>query len=280
MTAPWKGAVNHQKGETMLIDFHTHCFPDNLAPKALPPLAMRASLTAKTDGTFGGLYEKETISNVDKFVTMNIATKSGSMRKTNDFAISVQRENVYSYGTVFPDDEGALDELDYVSQNMYGLKLHPDYQNFFCMDEKYFPIYEKCEKLSLPVLFHPGYDPVSPDVRHCPVEAIKVIAESFPKLKIIAAHMGGMNFAEQAKDILVGLQNVYFDTSMSYYYVTQKTYEYIILSHGPERILFATDSPWSTVEDEMGMLRKVPLSDEEMDMILFKNAEYLLARRF
>ena len=264
----------------MITDFHTHCFPDFLAPRALPPLAMRANLTALTDGTIKGLTEKQKSSGINRFVVHHIATKSGSMRKTNDFAISIQNENIFSYGTVFPDDEDALDELDYISENMYGLKLHPDYQGFFAADEKYFPIYEKCTELSLPVMFHPGYDPVSPDVRHCPVEAIKIIAENFPELKIIAAHMGGMQSAPEAEKILVGIENVYFDTSMSSHYVTQELFERMILSHGPGRILFATDSPWSDAGREMPMLEKINITDEEKDMILYKNAEYLLSRRF
>jgi len=264
----------------MLTDFHTHCFPDRLAPKAIPPMEKTAEMTAQTDGTFGGLLNKELSYGVDKFVVHHIATRKGSMRKTNDFAISIQNENVYSYGTVFPDDEGVMEELEYISENMYGLKLHPDYQQFFAIEEKYFPIYEKCAELSLPVLFHPGFDPVSPEIRHCPVEAIRVIAETFPDLKIIAAHMGGMDTVGEVQDKLIRLENVYFDTSMSWHYVPQAEFEKLVFSHGADKVLFATDSPWSNVEREMSMLDKMNLDDEERDMILFRNAEYLLARKF
>lgn len=36
----------------MLIDFHTHCFPDKIAPKAIEKLSFTSSgLTHYTDGT-------------------------------------------------------------------------------------------------------------------------------------------------------------------------------------------------------------------------------------
>jgi len=264
----------------MLIDFHTHCFPDFLAPKAIPPMEKTAEQKAETDGTFSGLLKKQKDSGVDRFVVMHIATRKGSMRKTNDFAISIQSENVYSYGSVFPDDEGVMSELEYISDNMYGLKLHPDYQNFFAIEEKYFPIYEKCEELNLPVLFHPGFDPVSPEVNHCPVDAVRVIAKTFPSLKIVAAHMGAMARSDEVLEKLTGIENIYFDISMSKRYTPFEKYERIIKEHGCDKILFATDSPWSTVEREMGMLERVALSEEEMALVTHKNALYLLGRKW
>ena len=117
-------------------------------------------------------------------------------------------------------------------------------------------------------------------MRHCPVSAIKTIAKEFPDLRIIAAHMGGMDRASETAEMLCGTENVYLDTSMSPHYVPQELFEKLIHRHGADKILFATDSPWSTVEDEMRMLEKAHLSVEDMDMILYKNAEYLLSREF
>ena len=39
----------------MLIDFHTHVFPDALAPRAIASLAAQAGETPSTDGTVAGL---------------------------------------------------------------------------------------------------------------------------------------------------------------------------------------------------------------------------------
>ena len=38
----------------MLFDFHTHLFPDQLAPKALPKLAATFGANPFTDGTVSG----------------------------------------------------------------------------------------------------------------------------------------------------------------------------------------------------------------------------------
>ncbi len=40
----------------MIIDFHTHIFPDKVAAKALPKLASVCQLTPSMDGTLAGLF--------------------------------------------------------------------------------------------------------------------------------------------------------------------------------------------------------------------------------
>ena len=73
-----------------------------------------------------------------------------------------QERDVYKrqgFGSVHPSHPDALKELERIhALGIKGIKFHPDYQYFFVDEERMFPIYEKCGKLGLIVVFHAGWD--------------------------------------------------------------------------------------------------------------------------
>ena len=88
-------------------------------------------------------------------------------------------------------------------------------------DDRYFPLYERAEKLAMPMLFHTGWVAGDdPDlVRRFDIDATKYqpytldrIARYFPELRVIAAHLGHPHFGE-AFQVLMSFPNVYFDFS-------------------------------------------------------------------
>ena len=83
----------------MLIDFHTHCFPDPVAAKAIPKLAGIGGLTPFTDGTVGGLLREMDRCGVSHAVCLNIATNSHQQPKVNDFALGLSRLSPRRAGT-------------------------------------------------------------------------------------------------------------------------------------------------------------------------------------
>ena len=127
----------------MLIDFHTHCFPDAIAAGAVDKLAFASGgLTPYTDGTVAGLKDRMQRDGVDRSVVLHIATNERQQKKVNDFAASINGGNIVSFGAVFPTAPDALEELERIqSLGMKGVKLHPDYQGFSVDDEKMKPIY-------------------------------------------------------------------------------------------------------------------------------------------
>jgi predicted TIM-barrel fold metal-dependent hydrolase len=50
----------------------------------------------------------------------------------------------------------------------------------------------------------------------------------------------------------------------------------LIKSHGADKILFGTDSPWTDQAEEIASIRALPLEYNEIDAILGKNASILL----
>lgn len=258
----------------LLFDMHTHCFPDALAPKALPRLAEISACPYHGDGTYGDLCAKAAAAGCTGFMILHIATKAKQMNSVNNFAAACQKGNVYCFGSVFPTAENAVDELHRIrALGLMGVKFHPDYQEFFVNDPAVFPVYEAAAALGLPVVFHAGRDPYSPDVVHCTPKMLAEIADRFPSLQIIGAHMGGMEMDADVERYVVGRPNIWLDTAFATRSLTPARCGELIRKHGVDKVFFATDFPWSTVETELNFLMQAGLTAEELEKIRHENAE-------
>ncbi len=257
-----------------IFDMHTHCFPDALAPKVLPHLSSICKSPYYGTGTYNDLREKTTASGGCGAMLLHIATKPTQMTSVNNFAAACQNGNFYSFGSVFPTAENAVDELYRIhALGLKGVKLHPDYQGFFVDDPAVFPVYAAAAELKLPIVFHAGYDPYSPNVVHCTPNALAAVADRFPNLTIIAAHMGGMRMDSEVEKHLLNKENVYFDTAYASFSLDADRCEEIIRRHGIEKVFFATDFPWSTIETELDLLKQCNFSENELELICSKNME-------
>lgn len=257
----------------MLIDVHTHCFPDKIAPHAIEQLYARCKLPPRYDGTRAGLLKTMQESGVDRAVTLSIATNPHQMKSVNDFAIELQKEEALcAFGSVHPDAPDALEELSRIkAAGLRGVKLHPDYIGYMVDDEKLYPIYDALSELKLPLLIHAGFDYVSPTLVHARPEATARVVRAFPRLTLIAAHMGGMRLYDEVKEHLLG-QPLYLDTSMLRYNTSEEIARELLLGHDPDRLLFGSDGPWSDPAEDLKFLQRLDLPTELMDKICWKNA--------
>ena len=115
----------------MIIDIHTHCFPDNLAPRAISTLANKANIQPYTDGTINGLKKSMKTAGINISFIQPIATKPEQTTGINKWAIESQDENIRFFGTLHPDFPYWKDEIKVLAQaGIKGIKFHPDYQNF------------------------------------------------------------------------------------------------------------------------------------------------------
>ena len=98
----------------MIIDMHTHCFPDPLAKKAMPMLAIRSGNPCPAfGGTASGLRESVISGGADRAAVLNIATNAHQQTKVNDFAISLLGDDVLiPFGSVHFESPDVLSELD------------------------------------------------------------------------------------------------------------------------------------------------------------------------
>lgn len=266
----------------MLIDCHLHLFPDKLAPGTLARLTQVFGSDPHGDATLSGTLDLLAGSGADLGVALHIATNPRSQHNVNDFALACQEQSggrLISFGSVHPDAPDAIEELHRIaSMGLHGVKLHADYQGFLFQDSRCYPIYEEIAALGLPVTIHTGFDPLSPDFFHAPAAAVAQVASDFPKLRIIAAHMGGMGFGAEEDERLFRLENVWFDTAVLP--ACYKGREGLLVEHlrrrGIDHVLFGTDCPWETVANTRALLERCGLTAGELDRIYYKNAQELL----
>lgn len=260
------------------FDSHVHFFPDALAGKALPRLSGICGCPYYSDGTRAGTLAKLEEWGCIGGLALHIATNAKQQASVNDFAAASQHGTLWCFGSVFPGAENALEELRRIKElGLRGVKLHPDYQEFLAGSDAAMPIYAEAEQLGLPIAFHTGRDPYSPGLVHCPPDELGRIADLFPRLTIIAAHMGGMDMPEEAARYLAGKQNVYFDTAFASHFLNAEQFTELTRLHGAEKVLFATDCPWSTMPEERALLERSGLTAAEREKIAWRNAAELLA---
>ncbi|MCR5599172.1 MAG: amidohydrolase family protein [Ruminococcus sp.] len=261
------------------FDFHTHAFTDSLAERAISGLAQTSGITPATDGTLSGLRRKMAENGIERAMLLPIATKPSQQATINDWAASVMGGGIYCCGTVHPDAEDAVAEVERIKTlGLYGVKFHSEYQNFFPDEERLFPIYEKIAELGLIAVFHGGWDPFAGEIVKATPQSFAAVAETFPKLKIVAAHLGGMDLWNDVEKYTAGkYENMWFDVSVIARYIKDEQLLRIIRMQSAERILFGSDCPWDEPANEIAMIERLPLSDEEKELIFHRSAEKLLS---
>ena len=230
----------------MIIDFHTHMFPDKIAARTIDFLSKTGGdMNPFTDGTWKGLKESTKQAGIDHSIVLPIATRPGQFHTINEFATHFQEGTLISFGSLHPESENYKEELRQIQDmGMKGIKLHPDYQDTYFNDIRYKRIISYATELGLIISVHAGQDPKCPDNIHCtPAMAEEVLNEVEPE-KLVLAHMGGNELWSEVEERLVG-RNVYFDTGVILDRMPQEQFLRMVREHGADRIVFGTDSPWA-----------------------------------
>lgn len=276
----------------MFFDFHTHVFPDKIAAHAIENLKYMAAkgvgredaMTSHTDGTLAGLKQSMERGGIDASLVLPVCTKPEQFESVNKFAAEINgKDGIYSFGGIHPDCDGIEGKLDYIkSLGLKGVKLHPAYQHCFIDDERNLRIAEHCMKIGLYVLFHAGYDIAFPDTEYCPPDRFeKAFTPLFEKYgeeehpHVILAHLGGIMSLEGTLDYLCGLP-IYMDMANTLEQIPSGMLMKVIRSHGANRILFASDSPWQSQRKCRERLASLPISKAEFEMISYENAKGIL----
>lgn len=261
----------------MLIDFHTHAFPDRIAKNAIEKLAyVSGGLKPQTDGTLDFLRKEMKKDGVDISVVLQIATNPKQQTNVNNFASEINSEDdFFAFGSVHPDSADIMDELERIkSMGIKGIKFHPDYQGFYADDEKMKPIYKKISSLGLVTLFHAGYDyGYSVPYKSLPNNIINAL--KWFDTPVIAAHWGGVGVGEEVLKKLCGLP-LWFDLSFGYGIMPKDFAQRIVEKHTPDKLIFGSDMPWHRPSWEKRLIESLDLSKDDKDKIYYKNAQKIL----
>ena len=258
---------------TRIIDAHVHIFPEKIAEKATETIGNYYGIPMFAKGTVEDLIHNGNKINVYKYVVHSTATKVEQVESINNFIAETQSKDdrLIGFGTLHPE----LDDVEFevnriISMGLKGIKLHPDFQDFNIDDPCMMPVYKAIEG-KLPVLIHMGDE----ERTSSSPERLANVIKAFPSLTVIAAHLGGYQMWGDAIKYLVG-KNLYLDTSSTMAVLDKEKVRDIIRRHGAEKVLFGSDYPMWSHEEEYERFCSLDLTDEEQGLILWKNASRLL----
>lgn len=270
----------------MIVDFHTHIFPEKIAAKTIAYLEEKAHIKSFGDGTEEGLLGAMEAAGVDVSVVLPVVTRPEQFHTINQFAAQLNEKyrnrqtRLWSFGGIHPDSADYKEELRTIKKlGLLGIKLHPDYQDTHFDDKRYMRILDYASELGLVSVVHAGVDVGFPDnVRCTPQQIHKVLEEVKPK-NLVLAHYGSFDMWEDVEELLAG-RDVWLDTAFTAGYIRDEAFLNILNKHGADRILFATDSPWSGQKGTLEYLRGLSLPEEDINKILGQNARRLIGDAF
>lgn len=208
-------------------------------------------------------------------LNLPLALSPESERGVNAWAAKLHHSNtpLLSLGSVHPDTTDPENILSWIqSLGLPGIKLHAEFQHFTPGESRMYPIYRVCEKLGLFILFHTGVDLIFENaVPSAVLTDFLSISQDFPNLKIILAHMGGIETLSSTRPSFHG-RNVWFDLAYVPNQVTPTQLTAVIRDLGADKVLYGTDSPWYDHGEHLKQFLQCDLSDDEFHQILFENA--------
>ena len=262
----------------MIIDFHTHIFPDKVAEKAIPLLYDTSGRVYNPvhDGTLAGLLGRMDSDGVGMSVVQPIVTKPSQTKHINEWAAQICSDRIISFGSIYPLSADYRSQIDFVAGlELKGLKFHAEYQEFILDDPHMLRVYDYALSRGLILLHHAGFDPgFQPPFKSAPRQFVRVL-EAVRGGVIVAAHLGGHAQWDDVENELAG-RDIYLDTSMGFEFFSRDQFLRIVKKHGADKILFATDSPWSDAKNELAALNSMPLESGEIEAIKGGNAMRLL----
>jgi hypothetical protein len=261
----------------MIIDVHTHIYPDHMAARTLDAVQGRSAVRAHTDGTLAGLLRSMHQAGIDRAIVSSIATRPEQVDSTHQWLAGIRHPAISWLATMHPDLPIAEDLVGVLkAQGFKGFKLHPDYQAFFVDERRIFPFYEAAEAAGMPILFHVGVDPGLPQIVHATPRRLARVHKEFPQLPMIAAHMGGTDLYAETEEYLLG-SSIYLDTSFVLGEMPMTLLKRFFSKHPIERFLFGTDSPWTDQKEELEFFLSLSfLTTGEKEKVTGMNSAQLL----
>lgn len=274
----------------MLIDCHTHAFADKIAEKAVIQLIEYYQVQTRYGGSLRDLLTVAVDAKLDALIMLVAATKPEQVKPANDWMLtlkeipSLELEIKYGlgplpqmihFGTYHPDDPNWFSEIQRLRQaQVKGIKIHPEFQGIDLADPRLNDFWAEIESDFI-VMIHVG-DPVHSESNHSTPRKVAAILDKFPKLRVIAAHMGGYLFWEEAYELLAG-RDLYLDTSSTLPYIDTGMLRKLFAKHGTEKILFGSDYPLRSPAQDFEMLDRMDwLTGADKERIFGRNCAELL----
>jgi len=277
----------------MLIDFHTHIFPDFIRDDRTRYFADEPAFTLLYESSKSKMVGADQLiaemdaQGVDKAVTFGFPWRTAeTFRRHNDYILeSVARYPDRLIGFCCMDaleptapaeverclkaGLSGVGELAFYCSNL-------ECQDMGAMDE----IMALAARFDRPVMIHTN-EPVGhdyPGKTKNTLAQIYAMVKKYDRNRLILAHWGGGIFWYNLmkKEVAQTLAHVWFDTAASPYLYRPEVYRLAVELAGPEKILFGTDYPLLSAKRYLADMDQAGVSAAHKQMICGGNAAALL----
>jgi len=279
----------------MIIDFHTHTFPEKIAQIALKSLSDSSRAVPYLNGTETDRSNSMKKAGIDICVNLPVATKAHQVEGINNIAIEKIKKGypkgIIEFGSMHPEYEDVKNELKRIKNaGVKGIKIHPAFYELDICDARIMSIIYEASALDLIIVTHAGWDIGFEAADYIPVKSLLKISREIGPEKMVLAHMGGWNAWDDVKRDLAG-SDFYFDTSFSIGKINKRPdlrdpmrtenmndeeFTELCKLHGIGKILFGTDSPWSDQYEYVEKIKSLDFTKEEREFIFSENARRIL----
>lgn len=162
-----------------------------------------------------------------------------------------------------------------------GLKLYPGYEPYYPHDPKMNPVYEFAARHRLPVMIHTGdtYAPTG-KVKYAHPLQVDEVAVDHPDVNFVICHIGNP-WIRDCMEVVYKNTNVYTDISGLVLgefkdrfesYMRKQVQEMLLYGMEPDRILFGSDWPISSIESYLEFLKDLAVPPRDLRKIMAENA--------
>lgn len=165
--------------------------------------------------------------------------------------------------------------------SLRGIKLYPGYEPFYPADLKLDPVYKLAAEFDVPVMIHTG-DTYTPKgkVKYSHPLNVDEVAVDYPDVKFVICHIGNP-WIRDCMEVVYKNANVYTDISGLVLgnfsdrfesYMRKQLQEMLVFGVNPEKVLFGTDWPISSMESYLQFMEQLPVPEKDKKKILYENA--------
>jgi predicted TIM-barrel fold metal-dependent hydrolase len=257
----------------VIVDCHTHVWPDAIAAKALGPAVPH--IERHGDGTERSLLATMAAAAVDRAICLGVADGPGRVDAVNRFAGSLKTPLI-GFGSAHPScsPDALVESLE--ANGVRGVKLHPVFQRYRLDDPGLREILDTLQARFV-VIAHVGEVGDKHGLGLSTPAMVSQITRDFPRLDFIACHFGGYLALEEGEDLVAGLP-VFVDTSWppSLAGLDPGRIRRFIGKHGAERVVFGSDWPVANPASEIAAIEQLGLTTSETEAVLGGNLQRLL----
>lgn len=251
----------------MIVDCHTHIWesPEQLGQLDLGS-GMKPAKSRPTGRTASGARSKQwrnvpaadpdhhwaETATVDKSIVLGFKSRYLQADIPNRYVsdyVGRFPQKLIGFAGIDPSVEGAVEEVRVAREELKlrGVTVSPANQDFHPSDSRAMDVYAECEKLGMPVLFHPsGQFAQRSKLEYGRPFLLDEIARSFPTLRMIVAQIG-QPWVEETIVMLGKHQHVFADVSGLLGRPWQ-AYNALVSAHQAgviDKLLFGSDFPYT-----------------------------------